>query len=181
MADSLQDQLRNSGLVSAKQAHNAKAEKRKQKRRQRAGVADEDAARRAAIEQQKAEKTARDRELNAARDAESRANALAAQIRELVTLNRINDDVPDPVRHHFETDGRVQSLYMSAEAHRALIAGRLAIVRDGGAFALVPTAVADKIAERDATAVVVRNTGTDTPPDETDPYSEYKIPDDLMW
>ncbi len=181
MANSLQDQLRNSGLASAKQARNASAEKRKEKRRQRAGLPDEDAARRAAIEQQNAEKAARDRELNAARDAESRAKALAVQIRELIALNRIDDHGPDPIRHHFEADGRVQRLYMSDEAHRALVAARLAIVRDGDGFALVPVAVADKIAERDASAVVVRNDTTNETPDEVDPYAEYKIPDVLMW
>ena len=48
----------------------------------------------------------------------------------------------------------------------------------------MPTAVAEKIKQRDESLVVMltENTGVNADQeDEDDPYADFKIPDDLMW
>ena len=64
---------------------------------------------------------------------------------------------------------------------RHLARGLLAIVKLDDNYELVPAAVADKIDQRDATYLVLRNQPQDGVEDEEDPYADYKIPDDLMW
>ena len=157
MADSLQDQLRKSGLVSAQKTREASADKRKRNRKLRAGHEDKDAARRAEIDKQNAEKVARDRELNAARDATAHEKALGAQVRQLVEMNRIgaDGDGDDAVNHHFEVDGKIRQLMVSNDIHRAVTVGQVAIVRDDERFALIPRAAAEKIMERDTAHHVV--------------------------
>ena len=66
---------------------------------------------------------------------------------------------------------------------RALVSGALAIVSLDGRHDIVPGKVADKIAERDAAAVVLRNCKGEAATDEgvEDEYAGYEVPDDLMW
>ncbi|NKC15148.1 MAG: DUF2058 family protein [Gammaproteobacteria bacterium] len=183
MANSLQDQLRKSGLVSAQKSRQANAEKRKKKRRQRAGETDTGAQQQAAaMQQRKAEKLARDQALNAAREATAQAKAISAQIRQLVAMNRIAHETDeDGIPYHFVVDGKVRKLHMTGELHRAVTAGQVAIVHDEDGFSLVPSAAAEKIKSRDADKVVVLNDRSDDIADEDDPYAQFKVPDDLMW
>uniref|UniRef100_UPI00222EABAC DUF2058 family protein n=1 Tax=Escherichia fergusonii TaxID=564 RepID=UPI00222EABAC len=48
-------------------------------------------------------------------------------------------------------------------------------------YAIIPTSVADKIAQRDATFIVLNSALSQEEQDEDDPYADFKIPDDLMW
>jgi len=41
--------------------------------------------------------------------------------------------------------------------------------------------VAEKIKQRDPVSVILCEPGTQQQVDENDPYTDYKIPDDLMW
>src|SRR5690606_15809057 len=84
------------------------------------------------------------------------------------------------IAYNFTHGTKIERLYVSAEVQRHLIAGRLVIIRLGGATELVPRVVADKIAERDP-SIVVRVNKTSSEIDEDDPYAAYKIPDDFMW
>ena len=84
------------------------------------------------------------------------------------------------------TDGKhIKTQYVSARLQSQLVNGVLAIVKfpaDGDAvYALVPRAVASKIAERDETLVVALNDPAAEQVDEDDPYADFKVPDDLMW
>ena len=68
-----------------------------------------------------------------------------------------------------------------------MINGRLAIARlstDNSAeseYAIIPASVADKIAQRDATSIVLHSALSQEEQDEDDPYADFKVPDDLMW
>ncbi|WP_264779343.1 DUF2058 family protein, partial [Escherichia fergusonii] len=48
-------------------------------------------------------------------------------------------------------------------------------------YAIIPASVADKIAQRDATFIVLNSALSQEEQDEDDPYADFKIPDDLMW
>lgn len=176
---SLQDQLLKSGLIDGKKAKQANKEKRKQQRAARSGGAPvEDSAKRAAA-QARAEKVERDRALNAEREAAAQQNAIAAQIRQMVAQNkqpRGNGDIA----HNFVFEKKIKKLYVTRTVHEHLAAGKLMIVLSEGQFELVPRVIAEKIAERDPSAVI-QPPADSGPVDEDDPYADYQIPDDLMW
>ena len=48
-------------------------------------------------------------------------------------------------------------------------------------YAIIPASVADKIAQRDESSIVLNNALSQEAQDEDDPYADFKIPDDLMW
>lgn len=181
MAGSLKDQLRQSGLVSAHDARKAGSEQRKKKRKQNAGHGDEDAARRAALQRQLADKAEHDRQLNAERQRQADARAVQAQVRQLIEMNRLDRGRDADVAYHFEVDGRIQQMYLSAALHAAVVAGQVAVVRGEDGQVLLPRAAAEKIRQREAGRILVLN---DTPAgssEDDDPYAEFKVPDDLMW
>lgn len=68
-----------------------------------------------------------------------------------------------------------------------LISGRLAIARlvidssGESQYAIIPASVADKIAQRDASSIVLNSALSQEEQDEDDPYADFKVPDDLMW
>ena len=68
-----------------------------------------------------------------------------------------------------------------------MINGRLAIARllvdnnSEGEYAIIPASVADKIAQRDASSIVLHSALSAEEQDEDDPYADFKVPDDLMW
>ena len=50
-----------------------------------------------------------------------------------------------------------------------------------GYFTFFPASVADKIAQRDASSIVLHSALSAEEQDEDDPYADFKVPDDLMW
>ncbi len=176
---SLQDQLLKAGVVDKKKAKQVRHEKHKQIKQQPKGKVAEDEAK-AAARQALEDKAARDREINRQHQAQAQRKALAAQIVQLITLNRIarqGGDTP----YQFSDQGKIKKLHVAARQHEQLVKGVLAIVRLGEGYELVPAAVADKIRQRDDGAVVVLNARVDDEGDEDDPYAAYQVPDDLMW
>ena len=179
MGNSIQDQLMKAGLANKKQEVRARKAKNTREKMQRKGhdVVDEakELARRA-----EAEKAARDRELNRARTEEAERRAVAAQVRQLVAMNRVAER--GDVEFRFTEGTAIRTLLVREPQRRALVAGSLAVVSLDGRHDIVPRAVADKIAERDPAAVVLRNE-RDAPAedDADDEYAGYEVPDDLMW
>ncbi|WP_105104383.1 DUF2058 domain-containing protein [Microbulbifer pacificus] len=179
---SLQDQLLKAGLVDGKKAKQISKEKRKQNKvAKKSGDTPVDDAK-LAVEQARTAKVARDRELNAQREAAAQQKAIAAQIKQLIEHNKQPKGAngQNDVAYHFTFDKKVKKIYVSTAVQDHLIAGRLMIVGEGESFELVPRVIADKIAERNPSMVV-------QPPEQTtvveadDPYAGYEIPDDLMW
>ncbi|HWV14412.1 MAG TPA: DUF2058 domain-containing protein [Cellvibrio sp.] len=180
---SLQDQLLKAGLIDNKKAKQANKEKRKESnvaRRAPEPVVDE---LKQQVESSRAEKAERDRELNRQRVSELEQRAIAAQIKQLIENHRQAKDAgADAVEYNFSHGKLIKKIRVSPTVQQQIIRGVLAIVALGENYELVPRIVADKIAQRDQTAVIVINTKVSAQQeDEDDPYKDYVIPDDLMW
>lgn len=176
---SLQDQLLKAGLADAKKAKQIKKEKRKQARQVPKGQQAVDETKLAA-KQSMAEKAERDRELNRQRQAEAEQRAIAAQIKQLIAVNKVSRGEGD-VAYQFAHGKKVKKLYVTSLLQEQLSKGLLAIVEYEDSYELVPAKVAEKISQRDAQRVLVKNDASKEVIDEDDPYADYQIPDDLMW
>ena len=176
---SLQDQLLKAGLVDNKQANKIKKTKLKQtKQKQKNKIETTDEAKLAA-QQAQAAKVERDRQLNQHHKAEAERKAIAAQVRQLVEMNRQPRDEGD-IDYSF-TDGKlVKRFAVTGTQLKQLSNGSLCIVKLDEQYELIPTLVAEKIQQRDEHAQILSNPATE-PPDEDDPYADFQVPDDLMW
>ena len=182
MAGSLQDQLLKAGLADAKKAKQLEKEKRQQaKVARRSGVElvdeDNEAARKA-----REDNARRDRELNLAVQSKSQRKAINAQIKQLIESSKVERGKGD-VGFNFTDGKKVKKVYVTGLAQKQLSAGILAIAKQGDQYEIVPRAVAEKIAERDAGRVILcdKVDDVDLTEEEKDWYKDYEIPDDLMW
>ncbi len=180
MGDSLREQLLKAGLVSKEKAHQAKRQQVKKKRQQRAAQA-EPSAEEQQRRRQRAEKAARDRELNRKRDEARRQRDIAAQITQLIDANRHprGKGGDDEVAFHFTYRGKIKRLHVSPHSQRMISDGRLVIVNHNGRFELVPADVAEKIRARNPALVI--DLPKEECPSDDDPYADFQVPDDLMW
>jgi len=180
---SLQDQLLKAGLVDKNRANKAKKEKQKKAKAARASGAVISNEVSAAAQREQAKKIERDRQLNLQKQKESSLKAVAAQIIQLVEMNRLNTSDGD-IGYSFVYDNKVKKIILNEELKNQLIAGRLAIVtivkNQLRKFEIVPAPVAEKIAQRDESCIVQLNEKIGAE-GEDDAYADYKIPDDLMW
>lgn len=173
---SLKDQLLQAGLVSKKQVQQAKKQKHQQKKK---GQTTEDDQARERAEQARIEKAKRDRELNRQRQQAAEEKAIAAQIKQLIDTNEIHCNDGEQA-YNFTDGSKIKRLYLNDTLIDQLSRGRLAIVKQGESHKLVPAKIAERIAQRDATIVLVCHSDQQQP-EEDDPYADYPIPDDLMW
>ena len=179
MGNSLFEQLKKTGLVDDKKAKQAKhSQYKKQKTRKDAATQPDEAA--LLVQKVQAEKIERDRQLNQAKKVAAEHKAVAAQIKQLIETNRINDDSGDVV-YNFTDNKVIKHLYVSEQTHKHLVAGQLAIAKLEDIYALVPLTVAEKIRQRDEQCVILCEPQSGTEAAENDPYADYQIPDDLMW
>ncbi|GAA5192618.1 DUF2058 domain-containing protein [Ferrimonas gelatinilytica] len=174
---SLQDQLMKAGLVSK---HDAKKANKAKHRALKSGKKVVNEAKELAAKK-KLEQAEKDRLLNAERKAEADKKALQAQIRQLITSNaqpRDRGEIP----YNFSDQGTITKVFVTEALQRGLVNGQLAIAKLEQSYYLIPTGVADKVAQRDDSFIVLRNDrNTQAELDEDDPYADYQIPDDLMW
>ncbi|HEY8157556.1 MAG TPA: DUF2058 domain-containing protein [Methylobacter sp.] len=177
---SLQEQLLKSGLVSAAKAKSVKSDKRKQAQQQRKnGVEVLDEAKELAQKAQ-AEKIERDRELNQLRQQQDEQKQLAAQVKQIIELNRLPRDA-EGLAYNFTDNNKVKRLYVSEAMRDQIAEGRQAIVKFGTEYEVVSAEVARKIQSRDASAVIVFNEQNTAEDVVDDPYAQYQVPDDLIW
>lgn len=176
---SLQEQLLKAGLADEKKARAVKNEKRKQRKQQPKGavVVNETEERARQARQEKAE---RDRQLNLERKQEAEKKAIQAQIRQLIETNRL-DRSRGETSYQFVDGKKIKKILVDDTMVDQLSRGRLAVVRQGENYDIVPEKVARKIMERDAAAVIVLHDRKQDDAGEDDPYAGYEIPDDLMW
>lgn len=179
MAKSLQEQLMGAGLVDQKKAKAISKEKRKKAKQTPKGHQQEDEIK-AAAKQKLAEKAERDRAMNQERQKEVEAKEIQAQIKDLIKKNAIARKNGE-IAYSFTHDKKIKKLYVDETLQAQLARGQIAIVAEGESYELVPKAVADKVAQRDAARVVVQNERSKEVADEDDPYADFQIPDDLMW
>ena len=176
---SLQEQLLKAGMVDAKKAKEIQKEKRKQAKQVPKGQAAVNEAREQA-ERARAEKAERDREMNRQQQAAAEQKAIAAQIRQLVQMNRI-DRAGGDTAYQFVDASKIKKIYVTPLLLEQLSRGLVALAKVDDSYELVPAAVADKIKQRDEAVVLVQNSPGAEQVDEDDPYADYQIPDDLMW
>ena len=179
MARSLQDQLLRAGLVDKKKAAQLEQEKRKQSKQQPKPPKGQSAAS-ARRDQQQAEKAARDRELNLERQRQAERKALTAQVEQMIKEHRVSTTAAD-LDFRFVDRGVIKTIALNPAQQAAVVQGQLAIVRYRRVYALVPKAIAGKISERDASAVIVLNDSAAAAPGDEAEYAEFKVPDDLQW
>ena len=182
MAGSLQDQLLKSGLTDAKKAKALDKEKRKQAKAVRRGsAAPDDEIKRAAQEAALA-RAERARALNAERDEAALRKSINAQIKQLINVYKEHRDSGD-TDFNFSDGRHIKKIMITPKQKTKLIAGLLKIVKQGDRYELVPSPVADKIAQRDAERVIDCR-GSNEPElteEEKEWYRDYEIPDDLDW
>jgi hypothetical protein len=177
---SLQEQLLKSGLVSAAQAKSVKSDKRKQTQQQRKNNVDVVDEAKELAQQAQAEKIERDRALNQLRQQQDEQKQLAAQIKQIIELNRLPRDA-EGLAYNFTDDNKVKRLYVSEAMRDQIAEGRLAIVKLGTNYEVVPAEAARKIQQRDAASVIVFNEQNKTTDVVDDVYAAYQVPDDLIW
>ncbi len=179
MANPFQDQLLKAGLVSKDRVNKANKSKHKQaKQKPKNQLTDAD-ERKQLVKQADLLKMERDRELNREKLEADNKKAIEAQIRQLVEMNQLSAVEGDTI-YNFVDGGVVKQIHVADDIRKQIINGRLAIARLNGKYQLVPQKVANKIMQRDASFIVVRNETTQDN-DEEDEYADYKVPDDLMW
>jgi hypothetical protein len=127
-----------------------------------------------------AEKIERDRELNQLRQQQEEQKQLAAQIKQMIELNRLPKDA-EGLAYNFTDNNKVKRLYVSEAMRDQIAEGRLAIVKLGQQYEVVSAEVARKILSRDEASVIVFNEQNKIADVVDDAYAEYQIPDDLIW
>jgi hypothetical protein len=181
---SLQDQLLKAGLVDKNRAKKANKDKQKQTnfvRKTGRITVNED---KVSAQQKQVRKAERDRELNLKKQITSNQKAIAAQIIQLVEINKLDRDQGE-ITYSFVFENKVKNIVVTEDLKNQLTQGRLAIVtlltNMDRKFEIVPAPVAEKIAQRDAECVVQLNEKVNAEENEDDPYADYQIPDDLTW
>ncbi len=177
---SLQEQLLKSGLVSAAQVKSVKSDKRKQTQQQRKNNVEVVDEAKELAQKAQAEKIERDRALNQLRQQQEEQKQLAAQIKQIIELNRMPRDA-EGLAYNFTDNNKVKRLYVSEAMRDQIAEGRLAIVKLGSNYEVVSAEAARKIQQRDVASVIVfnqQNTAVDVV---DDAYAAYQVPDDLIW
>lgn len=176
---SLQEQLLKAGIVDKKKAKQVEQEKRKKAKQANKGQPQVNEVKELA-KKALAEKSARDRELNRQREDAAELKAITAQIKQLIEVNCIKRDQGD-ASYQFTDGKKIKKIYVSSQQLNMLSKGSIAIVRLNEQYELIPAAIADKIKQRDESIILVQNQANHDETDEDDYYTDFKIPDDLMW
>jgi uncharacterized protein YaiL (DUF2058 family) len=181
---SLRDQLLQAGLVNESQVKEAERQAQRkqyqgqkhQPRAQRNGPSPQEIA----AKKQAEAKAARDQELNRKQQEKAQRKALYAQIRELVSQNRIAR--PDAEEtYNFIDGGKVRRIRADGALRERITRGDVVLVRCEGRYELVLPDIAEKIRERDPRAVMAQGQATGTAEVVDEAYKDFVVPDDLIW
>ncbi|HDX8823591.1 DUF2058 domain-containing protein [Klebsiella michiganensis] len=174
----LQEQMLKAGLVTSKKM--AKVQRTAKKSRVQAREARE------AVEENKKAQLERDKQLSEQQKQAALSKEYRAQVKQLIEMNKI-DISKGNIDFNFTDNNFIKKIAVDKLTQAQLISGRLAIARLGGdndgesKYAIIPASVADKIAQRDASSIVLNSALSAEEQDEDDPYADFKVPDDLMW
>lgn len=164
------------GLVTSKKM--AKVQRTAKKSRVQAREARE------AVEENKKAQLERDKQLSEQQKQAVLSKEYKAQVKQLIEMNRIVIARGD-IGFNFTDENLIKKIMVDKPTQAQLINGRLAIARlvNNGEndYAIIPASVADKIAQRDASSIVLNSALSKEEQDEDDPYADFKVPDDLMW
>ena len=182
MAKTLQEQLMGAGLVDQKKAKSLQKEVRTQRKQMGKGQAQQEQLEQLQrVEEQKQAKLDKDRELNRLKKLELDKKAIQAQIKQLIESNTIKRQQGE-VGFQFVHDKKIKRIFISEEQQRHLARGVLAVVVLAGEYLFIPRTIAEKVSQRDPSAVLFLQQEQERKnEDQDDPYKDYQIPDDLMW
>ncbi len=178
MRNPLQEQLLKAGLAKKSKLDQVARDQAKQRHAKSTPAA---SAEQAEAERVRLEKVERDRALSAERNAQAKAQELRAQVRQIVEQNRLKPE--GEIDYRFSHGGVIRSLLVTGAVRRQLASGSLVIACHDGGYAIVPRAAAEKIEARDPAMIALdhaRNASA-MPEDDDDHYSQFKVPDDLVW
>lgn len=181
---SLQEQLLKAGLTTKQKARQANAEKRRKNKQKRSGAA-VDVSLQEKVKQDlakaKADKLAKDMALNEEKKRQLAAKEQQLRIQQILNHHQLKEVDGDTV-YNYTFGSKIKKLMLDAKTHKALVDGRLALCGLDDTTYLVTAETAVKVAELDASIVLVQNDKVVSDNiDEDDPYADYQIPDDLMW
>ena len=128
MGNSLSDQLLKAGVVNKAEINKSKKAKHKKAKQHGNKKTTTTSEASQQVQQTQAKKVERDRELNRQRVNEAEGKAIAAQIRQLIELNRQPKDNGE-VTFSFEEQQKVKRIFVSEEMRGQLARGVLSIVQ----------------------------------------------------
>ncbi len=174
---SLKDQLLKAGLVKKAEVKRTPKKKAPTQAKKNRNKVSESSLRAQRAMLNKAKK---DKALNEKRRIDAEKKALHAQIKQLVDSAKL-DRSEGEATYNFTFKKKVKTIYVTIEQHAQLSKDQLAIITmKNESFELVPKKVAQKIAQRDS-SYIVKIEFSNAEPSGDDPYSDYQIPDDLVW
>lgn len=169
----LQEQLLKAGLVTSKKMD--KVQRTAKKSRVQAREARE------AVEENKKAQQERDKQLNEQQRQAVLSKEYKAQVKQLIDMNKIDISRGD-IGFNFTDNNLIKKIMVDKPTQAQLINGRLAIARlqvdnsEESHYAIIPSSVADKIAQRDANSIVLNSALSQEAQDEDDPYAISKYP-----
>lgn len=178
----LQEQLLKAGLVNKNKLDQVVRQQQKARtgKAPATGSGDDPAI---DTERLRAEHAERDRQLEAQRRGEREAAERSAQVRQIIDAHRIKTG--DDSDYRFEHAGLIRSLRVGDPQRPLLARGAVVVVCTGGGYALVPRDTAERLRAIDPAVICVDHAHTATPapaPGSDDEYySQFQVPDDLLW
>ena len=181
MSNPFQDQLLKAGLVTKKQVQKVKQDKNRKRKQQQQHSKKEKVVDEAKLKVQQAveEKTRRDRELNRKKENQARQKAISIEINQLITDNCLARDESCDIVYNFEHNKKIKRIHVDAEMKQKIVQGKLGMARIEGRYELVAKSIAERIQQKNDKRIVIFNAQESV--DDNDPYSEYQVPDDMMW
>ena len=181
---SLQDQLLKAGLTTKQKTRQANSDKRKKNKQKRSGV-EHEATLQEQVQQDlakaKADKLAKDTALNDEKKLQLNAKEQFLRIKQILDHHQIKNVFGDAI-YNYTSDVKIKKLALDHYTHKALINGRLALCGLDDVTYIVTSETAEKLSKLDNNIILVQNDKVeDEGLDESDPYADYQIPDDLMW
>lgn len=179
MRNALQDQLLKAGLAKKSKVDQIAREQAKLRQQKAAPAVDTE---RAEAEHQRLEKAERDRALQAERNAQTKAQEVRAQARQIIEQNRLQADGDSDYR--FADGNAIRSLLVTSAMRKQLAKGLLVIARLDDNYAVIPRVAADKVASRDPAMIVLDHARGDSSSSASSDdafYAQFVVPDDLVW
>ncbi|WP_114241048.1 DUF2058 domain-containing protein [Dyella sp. C9] len=179
MRNPLQEQLLKAGLAKKGKVDQIAREQAKQRQGKAPAQVEAD---KVDTQRLQAERAERDRMLAAERNAQAHARELAAQVRQIVDANKVKRE--GEISYRFSVGDKIHSVLVNEILRAQLAKGVLVVVRAGDGFELLPRAAAEKVRERDASAIVLdHGQSSEAQPQSEDDayYAQFQVPDDLVW
>jgi len=181
MGETLQEQLRRLGLVKKEEAEAKNREKHQQLKANKAKKGGPPAVDENVLLAQEAQrqKAARAQELNRQREEKLRQREESARAQQLIAAHAL----PRPangIAYRFADHGKIFRVFVKKTVVDQLSSGKMAIVRQGEGYAVVPVAIARQLREI-SPALVAFFSDNSKEAKTGGLYAEYIVPDDIDW